>query len=473
MTLQEINSLIERETPTLAKGPVAGYVGGIYHAGQQVSHAFGTANLNTGAAMTTDTKWLLGSITKVLTASLVMRLVEQGRVDLDRPVVHYLPEFRLKEEGAAERILVRQLLDHTNGIDADTLMPVREFGPRAVESYVEHLVHCGTLFPPGTFTHYSNPGFSLAARIIERLEGMTFNEALEHNLFAPLGMTHSCTSAEKAILGRTAIGAFPGSEAGTLRPTQMFMLPVSGAGPGATAIVTVDDLITFSRMHLSGGKSHDGTRYLSEESTSRMRAVSYDLGTPNCAPTGLGWRIVPIAGTTALWHGGGSPGGASSLAVFPEHDLVMVGFATGPGAWALHDAVIKTVLKELLGLSVTAPYETGAPPTDMAAFEGTFRHFQMAMSVRAVGRQLHCQSTFEPFDDDHRKFLIGYTGTTEMPPFVLEPINQTLFAPAGAPIEAFHGILQRLLLHSFHRPGPDGRFGFHHSHWRAARRSDP
>ena len=467
MNLTDLNQEIEDQFPALSRGLAAGYVGGIYHAGETVTHAAGIANLNTGAPMTTDTRWVLGSITKVLVASMILRLVDQGRIDLDRRVVDYLPEFRLKVDGMAEAILVRHLLDHTNGIDADTLYPPREFGPRAVQSYVEALGSTGLLFEPGTFTHYSNPGYALAGRILERLEGVTFNEAIERDLYGPLGMTESCTSAEQAILHRTAVGAHYDAAAGGLKATSMFMLPVASAATGTTPIVTAADLLRFGRMHLAGGKAENGATYLSADSTARMQKVSFDLGVPNSAPTGLGWRRVPIAGTTALFHSGGSPGGSSTLSVFPEHELIITGFASGPGGLLVHDGVLALVLKALLGRDVEAPFARGAPPRDLSAFAGEYASFQSSMSITAAGETLHCQPRSHPIDEDHRRVALGYLGTLATPAFSLEPLNETLFKPAGAPDELFHGIMGRQALTSFHRPDAGGRYGFRHSGWRA------
>ena len=110
----------------------------------------------------------------------------------------------------------------------------------------------GTLFSPGEFIHYSNPGYSLAGRLIEKFSGKPFNLALEEEIYKPIGMSRSSTSAEQAILDRTAVGAFVDSK-GEFRSTNMFMLPVSAAAAGATPIVTVEDIIAFGRTHLNDG----------------------------------------------------------------------------------------------------------------------------------------------------------------------------------------------------------------------------
>jgi len=134
----------------------------VYHDGAQIVVAQGTANVATAAPMRQDTGFLFGSITKALTTTLVLQQVERGLVDMDERVVTYLPEFRLMTPGAAERIRVRQLLTHTNGIDADLLF-VDANGAGALHSFVTMLGrHCGVLFEPDEYVSYSNGGMLVA-----------------------------------------------------------------------------------------------------------------------------------------------------------------------------------------------------------------------------------------------------------------------------------------------------------------------
>src|SRR5215472_3022388 len=102
---------------------VPGYLAGVYHDGDQTVVAHGVANVVTGAPMREDTGFLFGSITKVMTTTLVLQQVERGVIDLDERVIEYLPEFKLTTPGAAEVIRVRHLLSYTNGIDADLFFP--------------------------------------------------------------------------------------------------------------------------------------------------------------------------------------------------------------------------------------------------------------------------------------------------------------------------------------------------------------
>jgi CubicO group peptidase (beta-lactamase class C family) len=123
---------------------VPGYLAGVYHDGDQTIVAHGTANAATRAPMRDDTGFLFGSVTKVLTTTLVLQQVERGMIDLDERVVTYLPEFHLATPAAAEKIRVRHLLTHTNGIDADLLF-VDANGSGALKVFLEALgQHCSS-----------------------------------------------------------------------------------------------------------------------------------------------------------------------------------------------------------------------------------------------------------------------------------------------------------------------------------------
>jgi CubicO group peptidase (beta-lactamase class C family) len=235
---------------------VPGYLAGVYHDGDQLVVAHGVANLATGAPMLDDTGFLFGSITKVMTATLMHQQVERGTIDLDERVITYLPKFKLTTPSAAEQIRVRNLLDHTNGIDADLYFP-NASGRHALKAFVEGLgQHCGALFEPGEYVSYSNGGMIVAGRILEAVTGRTYHDLLAQDVFAPVGMDDACTSAQQAILRSTAVGHFPDPGTRGARRTDMFMLPDSWAPAGATPIGSVRDLLALGRTHLAGGSHH-------------------------------------------------------------------------------------------------------------------------------------------------------------------------------------------------------------------------
>ncbi|WP_410641403.1 serine hydrolase domain-containing protein [Amycolatopsis sp. lyj-346] len=467
--LHTIEARIRDEIATHCEADhIPGFVAGVHHAGEQVVFAHGTANVTTAAPMRNDTGFLFGSVTKVLTTTLVLQQVERECLDLDAPVAKYLPGFALRTPGAADRILVRHLISHTNGIDADLCFPDAS-GRDALKVYVEGLADgCGTLFEPGEQLSYSNGGMIVAGRLLEVVTGVSFPELLARDVYSPAGMHDSGTSAAQAILRSTAIGHFPDPATATARPTDMFMLPDTWGPAGGTPIGTVADLLAFGRTHLAGGVSPDGTRVLSAESVALMQRVSHDMATPNVPPMGLGWVRYPFGDTTVLAMSGASPGGVAILCVLPEHDLVFTAYGNSPGAIVLQDRIL--LLREHLGVPVPAVLTEPEPDVDLAPYVGTYRSDQLRIDVSVVDGRLEERTTYEPADESQERIFTAFAGgATSAPPQRYVPIRPGLFAPEGYPPETFDGYL-RLLLVSYHDVR-DGRARFRNGGGRLTRRA--
>jgi CubicO group peptidase (beta-lactamase class C family) len=126
----------ERLEAVLAEHKVPGATLGILRDGKTTVYAAGVANANTGVEVTEDTLFQIGSITKVWTASIIMMLVDEGVLDLDAPVVTYLPELKLADADVTARVTLRDLLSHRSGIGGDHLLETGR-GDDTLERYVE------------------------------------------------------------------------------------------------------------------------------------------------------------------------------------------------------------------------------------------------------------------------------------------------------------------------------------------------
>ncbi|MDQ7904630.1 serine hydrolase [Phytohabitans sp. ZYX-F-186] len=304
------------------------------------------------------------------------------------------------------------------------------------------------------------PGFVLAARAIEELTGLSFERAIQRELFEPCGMHDSTAHQTQAFLRRTAVGAFADAESGELRASPYFTLPESGAGAGATPIVTADDMLTFGQMHLAGGVAPNKNRVLSEVLTATMQEPTYDLGIPQAPPMGLGWWMFPIAGTTAPWHGGGSPGATSSFCILPEYDAAIVSFASGPGGTVLNDLLHSAVIEDISGRKVRPPLEIDPRSAD-PSFAGEYASFQKRMVVDKDGDALRVATRFELYDDEHREMLLGYTGSADLPPVTYTSVAPGQYAPEGATPELLSGFYGRLGLLATLPAAPGRRAGPH------------
>ncbi|MBK5305060.1 MAG: beta-lactamase family protein [Frankiaceae bacterium] len=293
----------------------------IQHGAQVVTAATGVLNLATGHPVTPDTLFQVGSITKVWTATLVMQLVDDGLLDLDGPVVSYLPDFRVADAEVARTLTIRQLLTHTSGIDGD-FFPDFGRGDDALPRYVEAMASLRQVHPPGAIMSYTNSGFVLLGHLVARLRGTTWEAALRERLLTPLGIPHAGTFAEEALLQATATGHLYDATTGvTVTPVWAGHRSV---GPSGALFAKATDLLAFAQLHLSGGVSKDGVRLLSEESVAAMQHPEIDVktGRPGTSQ-GLGWALETWGGQRVFGHGGQTTGNLADLVVLPDAGLAI------------------------------------------------------------------------------------------------------------------------------------------------------
>jgi CubicO group peptidase (beta-lactamase class C family) len=300
--------------------------------------ATGVTSLRTGVEVTRDTLFQCGSITKVWTATLIMQLVEDGALDLDSLVRDLLPEFTLADPEAAAAITVRQLLNHSSGIDGDIFLDTGD-GDDCVERYVAGLASARSVTPPGGPASYCNAGFVVAGRIVEVLRGAVWDDVLVDRLLRPLELDQALTRAKEAPLFRVAVGHSRPPGADHVEPTTTWMLPRS-IGPAGLLTASVDTLLGFAATHLRGGVGLTGTRVLGRTSTLAMQEEQAGLGGRSTVQEGWGvaWSRERWAGHRVIGHDGGTIGQRASLRLFPDLGLVLAVLTNGTdGPGLIHD----------------------------------------------------------------------------------------------------------------------------------------
>jgi dipeptidyl aminopeptidase/acylaminoacyl peptidase len=365
---------------------VPGAALGVAHRGERVELGSGVTNVDTGVEVTPDTLFQIGSITKVWTTTAAMRLVEAGTLDLDAPVVGYLPELALADPEVRERVTMRHLLTHTSGIDGDVFRDTGR-GDGCLARYVAGLADVPQNHPLGQTFSYCNAGFTIAGRVIEVLTGQVWDRAMRELLFAPLGLTRIATLPEEAMLHRTAVGHVHEADEPPRR-AQVWALPRS-AGPAGTLSATVGDLLTFAGLHLAGGVTADGTRLLSEESVAAMQSSQVALPVPGSADSwGLGWCRMGWDGTRLVGHDGGTIGQFAYLRVLPEHNLAVTLLTNGGFARELYETVVREVVRELTGVEMAQPITPSArpPAVDIGPHAGAYQRTGVRYDVWQDGR---------------------------------------------------------------------------------------
>ncbi|EWM12517.1 serine hydrolase [Kutzneria sp. 744] len=340
-----------------------------------VEHAAGVLNLATGVEATTDSLFQIGSITKTWTTTLVMQLVDEGKVDLDCPVRDYLPEFRVADDSASAKITVRHLLSHTSGFEGDYFTDTGR-GDDCVEKYVATLATAPQLFAPGTLFSYNNAGYNVLGRLVEKLRGKPYDECLREHLFAPLGLTHAATDPYDAIRFRAALGHLQPTPDAEHEPAPIWALARSNAPAGAMLAMCPRDLLVFARMHLNNGVGPDGSAVLSAASAAAMATRHVEVPSAGLMGDawGLGWEIFDFGGGTVIGHDGGTIGQAAFLRLVPEHNVaVAVLTNSGSTSFPLYERIVGKVLADLADRELRPLPTPGPLPDDVSRYLGTYR----------------------------------------------------------------------------------------------------
>ncbi|WP_328995594.1 beta-lactamase family protein [Kribbella sp. NBC_01245] len=362
-----------------AAADVPGAVLGIWADGEQTVVPYGVLSRATGVEVTGDSVFQIGSITKPWTATMVMQLAAEGRLALDDTVAKLLPEAAF---ATADRVTVRQLLMHTSGIDGDVFTDTGR-GDDCLEKYVALLPEVAQIFEPGAAYSYCNSGFAVLGRIIEVLDGRTFDESLKARLVEPLGLEHTVTLPEDAILHRAAVGH---SLVDGLA-VKSWMLPRS-LTPVGLITQSAADLLAFARFHLDGGVTRDGVRLLDAEAVATMQELAVPVaGATGMAGVGLTWRLNDWGDRLLYGHDGTTVGQLAFLRIDPVSRVAVCLLTNSPTAPALFNSLFREVFAEYAGLVMPGTPEPfdGEVPDGFERHTGEYARSGVTFDVNASG----------------------------------------------------------------------------------------
>ncbi|GLY42894.1 hypothetical protein Amsp01_089170 [Amycolatopsis sp. NBRC 101858] len=339
--------------------------------------ATGVLNRRTGAPVTADSVFQIGSITKVWTATLAMQLVDEGLLDLDTPIVHYLKDFRVADEEITASVTAAHLLDHTSGISGD-FFPDTGRGDDCLERYVREMSGLPASHPLGATMSYCNAGFVLLGRLVEVVRRASWDAVVRERLFAPLGLASAGTLPEEALLWGTAVGHF-GTDV-----TPQWTLPRC-AGPSGLVHARALDLLAFARLHLADGVNAAGDRVLSADSAQLMRIPRVEVPEPwtSGSNVGLGWMLYDW-GRPVFGHDGVTLGQNAYLRIVPGPEPVAIALlVTGGDAEELYQDLFAELLAEHAGITMPPRLTPAAEPVadDSADIAGRYERASMKFVV--------------------------------------------------------------------------------------------
>lgn len=304
----------------MARWGIPGLGVGIVDDGDIVyARGFGVQSLETGAPVTPDSFFCIASVTKCFVATAIMQLVEQGRLGLDKPLVQYLPDFRLDDE-RCQQITLRQILSHTSGLpdmdeaEYDELVAHPEYDEGAPERYVRALAGRKMIAAPGEHFAYSNIAYNVLGYLLAKISGQPFEDYLREHILCPAGMPESTLFFPEVPRNRLAVPH--------LRVPEMVVNPVypyhRADAPASFLHSTVLEMCQWAITCLDGG-THNGNRILSPASFEQMWTPVAEWGFPplyeHC---GLGWTLGHFEGVKTVSHGGMGFGWTDFLTLLPE-----------------------------------------------------------------------------------------------------------------------------------------------------------
>ena len=283
-----------------------------------VVHAagFGSAD-SAGRPVDAETPFLLGSVSKGITALAVSQLAERGAIDLDAPVRRYLAEFTLAGVAASDAITVRQLLDQTSGIPASAGVAPLSEPASSLDARVRELATVAPVSAPGAAYHYSNANYLVLGRLVEVVSGGPFEAYLRAHVFEPLGMDHA--SADPATSVADGLGDAHRlwfGLADTHRP-----LDRADLAPAGFVSASANDIGRYLAA-LMEPDGPAGGRVASAATVAAMFAGAAPTGVGD-ERYGLGWAETTYRGERMVAHAGSTTDMASFVAILPQRGIAV------------------------------------------------------------------------------------------------------------------------------------------------------
>jgi CubicO group peptidase (beta-lactamase class C family) len=366
----------------MAEYHVPGVGLGVLHGDRLHVQGFGVTSLDDPRPVTEDTLFTIASISKTMTATAVMKLIELGRLELHSPVQEFLSDFRVADAAASARVTPWHLLTHTPGWEGQ--LTTEDRGAEALTHFATSIMPTlPQLAAPGETWSYNNAGFALSGRLIEAVTGHHIHDALRELVFAPLGLTRTFTRLTDVLTYPTTLGHRDrDGKTEVIRPFQTTSSTTAGG-----VVTSVADLMRYARFHLGDGTAASGVPYMNRPRVAQMQMAQVPKhGTDD--QMGLGWHIRRLGETSTFAHGGTLNGHCLLIELVPAHRLAFVVLTNHVDGWRLVQDVEQTILRRIAGVGLAPGQRVGHRGVNEAmSFHSTPLPTQPALDAY-VGRYL-------------------------------------------------------------------------------------
>jgi len=313
---------------------------------------YGFRDLETDAPVTTTTLFNIGSISKSFTALGIAQLADQHQVDLDTPVIRYVPDLRLSDPQATQAVTLRQLLSHTSGLPADEQWPGEV--PPTRQGIVREFATMPITAKPGTRFQYCSRCVVLAAYVLEQITGQSWETYTRTSIFEPLGMT-------TASFGPLGLEQASDRARPYRREAVLGEVPVSwnrlqylqSLAPAGGIDANVDETARYALLQLDDGTVF-GRRIISAQMMAELHRPEIAVGADwtTAAPIqnlhyALGWFTAEVRGVHLVYHNGANPGFRAAIVLAPSYKAGVVILTNGESN-RFTDAATRSLLEQLL-----------------------------------------------------------------------------------------------------------------------------
>ncbi|MGC4107421.1 MAG: serine hydrolase domain-containing protein [Thermomicrobiales bacterium] len=381
-----------------ARWNVPGIAAAVFHHGALTETAAGVTSIATKMPLGPDALFQIGSISKVFATTLAMTLVDEGKLDLDAPVIRYIPDLPLADLDARGTITTRHLLSHASGLEGDRFA---NYG-RGDDASARAIANFGKLeqwVQPGELFAYCNTGFYLVGRICEVLTGQTFEQALQERVLTPWGLEQTVLFAEDAITRPHAVGQNLLSREDGFAIARPYWNRRHATAAGGV-LSTVGDMVRFARAHLADGEL-DGARVLSVESAQAMRTEAIAVGPGDAtfgSAYGLGWSLTSQDGVLRIGHGGATDGFRAHLTAVPEKGFVIALLTNADTGSSAMQEIEAWALEHYLGVPERTPEPIALSESALDAYTGAFNRFNQQTVLTRDGDGL--SAAISAFDSE-------------------------------------------------------------------------
>lgn len=323
----------------------------IKRGGVVLEKSYGFRDLTTHAPVTAQTLFNIGSISKSFTALGIAQLVDHHKLDLDVPIIGYAPDLRLGDPRMTRSLTLRQLLSHTSGLPPDEQWPSQV--PSSRKGIIREFATMPITAQPGTRFQYCSRCVVLAAYVLERVSGQTWETYTRTQILAPLGMT--AASFGPSGLERTTDAAQPYQHDAALGHVQVpwgRLAYLDPLGPAGGMDASIAELTRYALFQLGDGMMF-GRRVLSAQMMAELHRPEIAVGSAWTSVLfedlhyALGWFTAEYRGVRLIYHNGANPGFRAAIVLVPSAKAGVVVLANGDSS-QFSSAATLSLLEQLL-----------------------------------------------------------------------------------------------------------------------------